>query len=66
MNLEHVIEAVRTKRIGPGDASDEVLADAILHHEATLRRIIAPGTRAEQHSSLVAFFNQLAEQETAP
>ena len=62
MNLEHVITAVLAKRIPVSDACDEVIDDAVLNREALARSIIGPGSRAEQHSSMLAFFQQVAAQ----
>ena len=64
MNLAHIEQAVRAKRIGVGDAADETLAEAILNHEAMARRIIAPGSRSEQRVRLVEFFQEVARQAT--
>lgn len=64
MNLDHVIVAVRTRRIPADDAAGEVLDDSILHQEALVRRIIGPGSGTEQHAGLLEFFKQVAEQET--
>jgi hypothetical protein len=60
--LAHVAEAVRTCRIPVEDACDEVIDDAVLHREALARSIIGPGTRAEQHAQLKAYFAQSKEQ----
>jgi hypothetical protein len=61
--LAHVAEAIRTRRIPIGEACDEVIDDAILNRAAMAKRIIRPGTRTEQHSSLVAFFTKQSKEQ---
>jgi hypothetical protein len=63
MNIAHLEEAIRARRLDAVEAADETLADAILNHEALAKRIIRPGSRVEEHAGLVTFFQQVAAQQ---